>query len=110
MNIESIITSLLTQHSPQEVLESLAKVIKNKETIIEARHNNLLGNAFDNLIIALVNAYPSLGKRKAALTKMTLLSISVQESLKLRHADSDLQSTAMKEAYNFIYSLKNPRD
>lgn len=105
MNAQNTIAALLAEHSPQTVLEALSENLKNKEKILQERYDSHLGNSFDMLVTLLVEVYPKLGKRDAAMAKMTLLSKPVVESMKIRKADSPLQSLAMREAKAFIEKL-----
>lgn len=104
MKLESL-NDLISEHGAQAVIEALAENLKNRESVIREQHDGTLGTAFDYLVTTLVEFYPLLPLKKFEMIKRTLLSRPVVESMKIRKADSAMQSIAMREADKFIKSL-----
>jgi len=100
------LNDLIAEHGAQAVIEALSDNLKNKESVIRETHDETLGTAFDYLVTTLVEFYPLLPLRKFEMIKLTLLSKPVLASMRIRKADSEMQSPAMREADKFIRRLQ----
>ena len=102
-----LLKSLVEKYGVADVLGGVKTIIDDGEKVIRENYDSDLGNAFDFLVSALVEVYPSLGKKKQKIAKMMLKSQPVMASFKIRKADSPCQSVAMREAYKFVQELAN---
>lgn len=102
---QQLLASLVKKYGVADVLAGVQTVIEDGEKAIREDHDLDLGDAFDFLFTNLVEVYPKLNKKDRYIAKRTLKSRPVVESLKIRKADSSLQSSAMNGAYQFVQEL-----